>query len=153
MDILSFILGIVIGVIAVAIAIELGMKRTDKSQPTSRPTHKWTLDEIQNPRVIAEYIGDVNLPTNARVVVNQFQNKDILKGKMVKSHSGIRGNFVVGDDRALIFAGPFTDQELGIWTVDRSMIEKLDRYFEESWSKGHTLSFDEDAKLKPKAGS
>ena len=104
MDIVAILIGFIIGVISVGLAIELGMKKTSSRQPASRPTHKWSIDEISNPRIIAENMGDITLPKNAKVVVNQFQDKDSLTGVEVKTHSGIRGNIILGDDRALILS-------------------------------------------------
>ncbi|MEM4258636.1 MAG: hypothetical protein QXL17_05735 [Candidatus Thermoplasmatota archaeon] len=142
-DIGAFILGMCIGVIAVALAIELGMRKTPNTQSATRPTHKWSISEISNPRIVAEYLGDMELPKNAKIVVNQYENKDRLVGLQAKEHSGIRGNFILGDDRALILAGPIKQEELGVWTVEKVMLEKLNKYFEDSWSKAHDVSFDE----------
>ena len=143
--IISFAIGFLVGIVVVALAIELGMKKTRQSQPASRPTHKWSIDEIVNPRVVAEFMGaDIKLPHNARVVVNQFESKEALRGLKVKTHTGIKGNFILGDDRALILAGPITNDELGIWTVEKGMLEKLNRYFEESWNKSRSFTFDEE---------
>jgi len=143
MDVIAFILGIVIGVVSVGLAIELGMRKTSTAQPASRPTHKWSISEISNPRIVAEYMGDVKLPKNAKVVVNQFEDKDMFKGLNVKKHSGIRGNYILGDDRALILAGPIKEDELGVWTVEKEMLDKLNRYFEDSWSKATKIKNDE----------
>jgi len=140
----GYIIGFIIGVISVGLAIELGMKKTSSRQPASRPTHKWSIDEISNPRIIAENMGDITLPKNAKVIVNQFQDKDRLTGMEVKTHSGIRGNFILGDDRALILSGPIKDDGLGIWTVEKGMLDKLNRYFEDSWSKGTRLQHEEE---------
>jgi hypothetical protein len=144
MDIVAILIGFIIGVISVGLAIELGMKKTSSRQPASRPTHKWSIDEISNPRIIAENMGDITLPKNAKVVVNQFQDKDRLTGMEVKTHSGIRGNFILGDDRALILSGPIKDDGLGIWTVEKGMLDKLNRYFEDSWSKGTRMQHEEE---------
>ncbi|MCK4332174.1 MAG: hypothetical protein KAV40_01190 [Thermoplasmatales archaeon] len=143
MDVLSVIIGIIIGIISVGLAIELGMKKTNASQPASRPTHKWSVSEILNPRIVAEHMGSMELPKNAKVVVNQYDNKDLFKGMEVKEHSGIRGNFILGDDRALILSGPIEEDGLGIWTVEKAMLDKLNRYFEDSWSKATTMKHEE----------
>ena len=143
MDIIAIIIGFIIGVITVGFAIELGMRKSDKTQPLSRPTHKWSISEISNPRIIAEHMGNMDLPKNAKVVVNQFENEDVFKGTKVKKHSGIRGNFILGDDRALILAGPIKEDELGIWTVEKAMLDKLNRYFDDSWSKAIKMTQDE----------
>ena len=142
--IVAILIGFAIGVVTVGLAIELGMKKTNNKQPTSRPTHKWSIDEISNPRIIAETLGDITLPKNAKVVVNQIQDKGKLTGLTVKTHSGIRGNFILGDDRALILSGPIKDDELGVWTVEKGMLDKLNRYFEDSWSKASTIQHKEE---------
>lgn len=144
MEIVAILIGFIIGVISVGLAIELGMKKTSSKQPASRPTHKWSIDEISNPRIIAENMGDITLPKNAKVIVNQPQDKDKLMGMDVKTHSGIRGNFILGDDRALILSGPIKDDGLGIWTVEKGMLDKLNRYFEDSWSKGSKMQHEEE---------
>jgi len=143
MDVIAILIGFIIGVICVGLAIELGMKKTNNKLPASRPTHKWSIAEISNPRIIAENMGEIALPKNAKVVVNQFEDKNKFVGMEVKEHSGIRGNFILGDDRALILSGPLNDNELGIWTVEKGMLEKLNRYFEDSWSKGSRMQHGE----------
>jgi hypothetical protein len=143
MDVIAFIIGLIIGVITVGLAIEIGMRRVNKTQPGTRPTHKWSIAEIANPRIIAENMGDIELPKNAKVVVNEFQNGAMLKGIDVKQHSGIRGNFILGDDRALILSGPIKQDELGVWTVEKDMLEKLNKYFNDSWEKATPMIDDE----------
>ena len=143
MDVVAFIIGLIIGVIAIGIAIEIGMRRVNKAQPATRPTHKWSIEEITNPRIIAENMGAIELPKNAKIVVNEYENGMMLKGIEVKHHSGIRGNFIIGDDRALILSGPIKQDELGIWTVEKEMLEKLNRYFNDSWEKSTPLIDDE----------
>lgn len=143
MDVGAFIIGLLIGVFTIGIAIEIGMRRVNKAQPATRPTHKWSLIEIANPRIIAEYMGAIELPKNARIVVNEYDTGVDLKGIEVKRHSGIRGNFILGDDRALILSGPIKKDELGIWTVEKEMLEKLNKYFNDSWQKAVPLVDDE----------
>ncbi len=143
MDVIAILIGFIIGVISIGLAIELGMKKTSNKLPASRPTHKWSIAEISNPRIIAENMGEITLPKNAKVVVNQFEDKNKFVGMEVKEHSGIRGNFILGDDRALVLSGPIKDNELGIWTVEKGMLDKLNRYFEDSWSKGSRMQHEE----------
>ena len=49
--IIAILIGFVIGVISVGLAIELGMKKSNRKLPASRPTHKWSINEISNPRI------------------------------------------------------------------------------------------------------
>jgi hypothetical protein len=145
MDVVAFVIGLIICVVAVGLAIEIGMRRVGKTQPATRPTHKWSLAEIANPRIIAENMGTIELPKNARIVVNEYPDEAMFQGMEVKHHTGIRGNFILGDDRALILSGPIQQDELGIWTVEKEMLEKLGKYFEESWEKATPL-FDDEQK-------
>jgi hypothetical protein len=143
MDIVGFIVGFILGVIVVGLAIDLGMRRSHGSEPSSRPTHSWSLDEIKNPRIVAEDLGALKLPKDARVVVNRYHDEDSLKGISVRTHPGIRGNYILGDDRALILSGAISPKALGIWTVEKAMLEKLDSYFEDSWCKASSKQVDE----------
>ena len=139
MDVIAFMIGLIIGVVAVGFAIEIGMRRVSKAQPATRPTHKWSIAEIANPRIIAENMGAIELPRNAKIVVNEYPDQAMVQGMDVKHHTGIRGNFILGDDRALILSGPVKQDELGIWTVEKDMLEKLNKYFEDSWEKATPL--------------
>jgi hypothetical protein len=143
MDVVAFIIGLIIGVVAVGFAIEIGMRRVNKEEPATRPTHKWSINEISNPRIIAENMGTIELPRNAKIVVNEYPDPTMFQGMDVRHHTGIRGNFILGEDRALILSGPIQQDELGIWTVEKDMLEKLNKYFEDSWEKATPLSDDE----------
>jgi hypothetical protein len=143
MDIFTFIVGFIIGVICVGLALELSMRKTPKAEPASRPTKKWSVKEITNPRIVAEYMEDIDLPKNSKVIVSQYKDKTMFEGMDVREHKEIKGNFILGEDRALILAGPIKNEELGFWTVEKEILDKLNTYFEESWSKGTKMKFDE----------
>jgi len=139
MDIISLIIGFAIGVIVVVIAIEIGVKKTSQTSPASKHTKKWDISEISNPRIMAEYLSDVELPKDSKIIVNQYKNKELLTGLNAKEHKGIKGNFIVGDDRALILAGPVKKDEVGFWTVEKEIVEKLNQEFNEMWAKGSKM--------------
>jgi hypothetical protein len=136
MDIISLVIGFVIGVIIVGLAIEIGTKKSSQTPPASKHTKKWNISEISNPRIMAEYLSDVELPKNTKVIVNRYKDKNMLAGLDVKEHKGIKGNYIVGDDRALILAGPVKKDEVGFWTVEKNIVEKLNQEFDEMWSEG-----------------
>jgi hypothetical protein len=136
MDIISLVIGFAIGVIVVGLAIEIGTKKSSQTPPASKHTKKWSISEISNPRIIAEYLSDVELPKNSKVIVSRYKNKEMLAGLDVKEHKGIKGNYIVGDDRALILAGPVKKDEVGFWTVEKDIVEKLNQEFDEMWSEG-----------------
>ena len=139
MDIVTFIVGFVIGVVVVALAIELGVRKTSKSEPSSRSTQNWSISEIRNPKVVAEYLVDVDIPKHSKLLVKQYRDGAVFTDLEVRQSSDIKGNFVVGDDRALILAGPMKQDEIGVWTVEKEILEKLNAYFEESWENAEEL--------------
>jgi hypothetical protein len=146
-NIIFFIIGFFIGVIVVAFAIELGTKKGTGKEPASRTTQMWSLNEISNPRIIAEYLGsDLEIPKNSKLVVNRVNDEQLIKGLSVKKHTGIKGNYVLGDDRALILAGPLKKDEIGVWTVEKDILTKLNAYFDQSWSKGVDFKPTQDKK-------
>lgn len=139
MDIISLVIGFAIGVIVVGLAIEIGMKKTSQTPPASKHTKSWSISEISNPRIMAEYLSDVELPKDSKIIVNRYKNKEMFAGLDVKEHKGIKGNFIVGDDRALILAGPIKKDEVGFWTVEKEIVEKLNQEFDEMWAKGSKM--------------
>ena len=142
-DIISLIIGFVIGVIVVGLAIETGMKKTSQVAPASKHTKKWSISEISNPRIMAEYLGNVDIPKDSKLLVNQYKDKEMLEGLDAKEYAGIKGNFIVGDDRALILAWPVKKDEIGFWTVEKDIVEKLNNEFEEMWAKGTKMKLEE----------
>ena len=147
MDILSLVIGFAIGVVVVGLALEIGMKKTSRSAPNTRRTNKWSLSEIANPRIMAEYLaGDVELPKDSKVIVHQYKDEDMLTGLEVKKHSGIKGNYIVGDDRALILSGPIKKDEVGIWTIEKEIVDKLNEEFNAMWGEGTVMKQEEDKK-------
>lgn len=143
MDIVSLVIGFVIGIIVVSLAIEISSKRTTSSSPNSKHTKKWSISEISNPRIMAEYLSDVDLPSNAKILVNKYKDKNMLAGLDAKEYKGIKGNFVLGDDRALILSGPVKNDEVAFWTVEKEIVEDLHRQFNEMWSKAEKIEHDD----------
>lgn len=139
MDIISLVIGFFIGVIVLGLAIEIGTKKSSQTPPASKHTKKWSISEISNPRIMAEYLSDVELPKDTKVIVNQYKNKDMLAGLNVKEHKGIKGNYILGDDRVLILAGPVKKDEIGIWTVEKNIVDHLNQEFNQMWAEGSVI--------------
>ena len=142
-DIVSLVIGFFVGMIVLGIAIEVGMKRSERQDASSRHTKTWNISEISNPRIMAEYLGDVELPNNSKVIVNRFKDKTMLAGLNVKKNSDVKGNFIIGDDRVLILAGPVKKDEVGIWTVEKEIVDQLKNDFDEMWKQGSKMDFEE----------
>jgi len=144
MEIISLVIGFALGVVVVALAIEVGMKKTSKVEPTSKEAKGWNLSEISNPRIMAEYLGnDVEIPKGSKVIVSQYKGKSMLAGVDIKELSGIKGNIIIGDDRALILAGPIKKDEVGFWTVEKEIVEKLNSDFENLWDEASEIEPEE----------
>ena len=108
-------------------AIELGWKKETITQ-TCKLTDSWSLHELKNPLIVAEKLHIIP-PDNAKVVV---ANTILQKGN-VKKHPGVRGNFALGENRALLFTGEIKRGELALWTIDDTIIKKLRNEFHHLW--------------------
>ena len=144
MDIISLIIGFTIGVIFVSLAIEIGMKKSNQSSPASKHTKRWSISEISNPRVMAEYLNDVELPKDSKILVNKYKTKATFAGLDVKEHKGIKGNYIVGEDRALILAGPIKNDEVAFWTVEKDIVRRLNQEFDNMWAQGSKMESDKE---------
>jgi len=147
MDIVSLVVGFALGVIIVGIAIEISSKKTNSSSAASKHTKDWSISEISNPRIMAEYLSDVELPSNSKVLVNKYKDEKMLAGVTAKKHSGIKGNFILGDDRALILSGPMKKNEIAFWTVEKEILDNLNAQFSEMWDKAETIDNEQDKGL------
>jgi len=143
MDILSLVIGFGLGVIIVGIAIEISSKKSSSIPPASKHTKKWSISEISNPRIMAEYLSDVELPSNAKVLVNKYKDEKMLAGVDAKRHTGIKGNYILGDDRALILSGPIKKDEIAFWTVEKDIVQDLNEQFSQMWSKAEKIEQDD----------
>jgi hypothetical protein len=108
-------------------AIELGWRK-ETTNHTCKLTDIWSLHELKNPLIVAEKLH-ITPPENAKVVV---ANTILQKGN-VKKHPGVRGNFVLGENRALLFTGEIKKGQLALWTIDEVIIKKLRNEFYRLW--------------------
>jgi len=138
-DVISLVIGFSIGVVLVGLALEIGLKKTSNATPASKHAKSWDISEISNPRIMAEYLSDVDIPKNSKVVVNKCKNKGALANIDARINAGVRGNFIVGDDRALILAGPINRNEIGFWTVEKDIVEQLKQDFDQKWAEGSKM--------------
>lgn len=138
-DILSLFIGFGIGVVVVAIAIEFGTKRTTKQAPSSRRTTDWSLQEIKNPKIMAEYLGDIDIPKRSQVLVHKYKDGRDFNGSYAKKSTGIKGNYILGDNRALILSGPVKQDEIGFWTVEKEIVDQLHQEFDRHWNNAREL--------------
>ena len=126
-NILPIVIGFVIGVITVSMAIELRWRK-ETPQETCKLTEEWSLHELKNPLIMAEKLW-VETPENAKILV---ASKSVHRGD-VKEHPGVRSNFALGENRALIFTGEIKKGELALWTIDETIMRKLRKEFDQLW--------------------
>ena len=143
MDIITLAVGFIIGVIVVAIAIEFGSKKDKVDMPNSRRTTEWNINEINNPKIMAEYLGNVTIPDKSMILVNKYKDSGLFKGLNTRRNTEIKGNYILGDDRALILSGPMKEGELGFWTVEKEIVNSLHEDFDFHWNNGQMLKTDE----------
>ena len=143
MDIITLAVGFIIGVIVVAIAIEFGSKKDKADMPNSRRTVDWNINEINNPKIMAEYLGKVSLPEKSMVLVHKYKDSGLFEGLNTRRNTEIKGNYILCDDRALILSGPMKEGELGFWTVEKEIVNSLHDDFNHHWKNGQTLRIDE----------
>lgn len=127
MDLISLIIGFVVGIVAVSIAIELGWKKEGPVQ-TCKIARQWQLSEIPQPRIVAERL-QMQPPGNAQVVVQTHT----AFSKGAKQNPEVSGNFVLGSDRALIFAGDIREGQMAFRTVDDAILRHLRSQFHRYW--------------------
>jgi len=139
MDVISFGVGLVIGAIISVMALSIAFpRRRERSEPYSRYTNNWSLGSLTNPRIVAEYLLDTDVPPGARIVVKQCKDKEKLRGLNVRYNPNVKGCFALGEDRAIILAGPFKKNEPAIITVEKNILLKLNDLFESYWNNGVT---------------
>ena len=142
MDIIALIIGFLFGAIVVGIAVEIGIKKVTNVNPSSKHANKWSISEISNPKIMAEYLSDVDIPRDSKIIVNKYADKNMLAGLDAKEHTGIKGNFIVGEDRALILSGPIKKDEVAFWTVEEEIVKKLNQEFDDMWSEAEKMKFE-----------
>ena len=143
MDIIALSVGFGIGVIVVAIAIEFGTKKEKITMPNTRRTVDWSINEIQNPKIMAEYLGDLSIPKSSKVLVHKYKDPERFIGINIRRNTKIKGNFVLGIDRALILSGPMKQGELGFWTVEKEIVNTLHEEFDQSWNDADIIQVKE----------
>ena len=143
MDIIALAVGFGIGVIVVAVAIEFGTKKEKTTMPNTRRTIEWSINEFRNPKIMAEYLGNLSIPRSSKVLVHKYKDLERFIGVNARRNTQIKGNFVLGDDRALILSGPMKDGELGFWTVEKEIVNALHEEFDRSWNNATIIKVEE----------
>ncbi len=129
MEIISLIVGFVVGIVAVSLAIELGWRK-EETPEKCKVARRWDVREIKNPLVMAEKIK-MEMPMNAKMVVAVHTPFS----KRAKLDPNVKGNVIIGDNRALIFSGEIKENQLAFWTIDEHITRALRNQFYNLWEK------------------
>lgn len=136
MDLLSAGIGALVGIVVVLLMVELGMKKILPWAETSRLTSVWDLNDLKGTKplmVVAENIEGLALPRDSLVVVKE--EKALPRGMRAGANPRVNSNFVVGEDRALIFTSSLRPNVPVIWTTNDKIIAKLISEFNRFWSE------------------
>ena len=74
--------------------------------------------------------------------MNKYKDKARFEGMKVKQSKQIMGNYILGDDRALILSGPVKENEVGFWTIDKEIVKTLHQEFDTTWQNAHNIKLD-----------
>lgn len=136
MTLVDIALGVVIGLVAATVAFELGIKKFLPKSMDTTWTKRWDLRDVgPNPLVVTEKITGVELPEGSRVLIRSKDSSidAVPDGVQVKQHPKVRGNYVVGKSRALIFNSVIHPDAPAVNTVDDAVVDKLHREFDRLW--------------------
>ncbi|HDN50488.1 MAG TPA: hypothetical protein ENG06_01785 [Thermoplasmatales archaeon] len=119
MDIIAFVAGLIVGIVAVSIAVEFAWKKS-VPEKTCKLIRKWDLHEVKNPLIAAEKLL-ITPPENAKVVVGTPSSF----AKHARENPNVTGNYVVGVNKAFIFAGDIKEGQLAVVTSDEDILKDL----------------------------
>lgn len=119
MDLIAFVAGLIVGIVAVSIAVEFAWKK-DVPEKKCKLVKKWRQHEIKNPLIVTEKLL-TEPPKHAKIVVKEPSSF----AKKARENTNVKGNFIVGIEKALIFAGDIRDDQLAMLTSDEDIINEL----------------------------
>ncbi len=130
MEVITFVAGVIVGIVAVSIAVEFAWKKS-MPEKTCKLTKKWNLGEIKNPLIAAEKLL-VDAPQGAKIVVASPTPHAV----NAKENPDVTGNFVVGLNKAYIFAGEIREGQIAMVTSDEDIMKELKSMFYDFY-RGH----------------
>lgn len=140
MDALSVGIGVIIGVIITFFVVEIGMRKIFPWSESSRLTSVWDLNEIKGIKpllIVCENIEQaVEFPKESNIVLKNKETATLIKHKNVVVNQNVNANFVIGEDRALIFSGYIKKDAFVIWTSNEKIITRLSAEFNKLWREG-----------------
>lgn len=134
-------LGVLAGVLATALAFEFGVRRV-RNPEASKLTGAWNLGEVaklQPPRMVAERVQGLRVPDGAKLVVKEGAGAvtgEVVRNADVRMHPEVRTNFVLGEDKALVFTSHVHPDAMVVTTRDGTILGRLESEFDRLWNEG-----------------
>ncbi len=141
MDAFSFVIGFIVGVLVANVVVELILY---KGAP-GKVSNRWDLSNERDLRVCATRLGNVNLPENARVIIDEKASvpPEIARRCIVRKRERITMNFAVSEDRAYLFLrGEISSGSPAFIATDDAIISEFSRIFKEMWEEGKTMIYE-----------
>ncbi|HWG90043.1 MAG TPA: hypothetical protein VNZ52_04250 [Candidatus Thermoplasmatota archaeon] len=137
MDFLDVGLGVALG-LAGAGAVGLALAASRRSRPETTLTGVWALDEVgPGAALVTERLALPTVPAGTRVLVRPGAPVpvDVLQHAEVRMHPGVRGNFCVGENDALLFLGAPAPRTLAAHTRDPALVGRARSEFQRLWTE------------------
>lgn len=137
-DLLWLSVGFIVGVAATAFALEVAFRRVRNDEQASL-TKNWTLHELSGddgpPSIVTTSLEGVDVPNRSRVLVAPGAKlpSQMAKTCEIRIHEEAKGNFVVGNGKAVFCTGPVKAGTLALETVHPALVSRLERSFESLW--------------------
>jgi hypothetical protein len=137
MDLFAFFLGFAVGIVIAFFVIYLSMRTRVPVQKSAELVNLWSINELGiDVRGMVESAGDINMPSGSRLVVRDtgYLPAKILNTCEVRTNPNVRGNYLIGPNRAFIFSGIMANTSPVVVTEDDDLLLRLSNDFNSLWS-------------------
>ncbi len=141
MDAFSFVIGFIVGVFVANVVVELILYKGGPGKVSNR----WDLSKERDLRICATRLGRVDLPENARIIIDESAEvpPEVSRRCIVRKRERITMNFAVSEDRAYLFLrGEISQGSPAFIATDDAIIAEFSRIFKELWEEGKTMVYE-----------
>ncbi|MDY6985705.1 MAG: hypothetical protein SVE93_04800 [Candidatus Thermoplasmatota archaeon] len=137
MDLFAFFLGFAIAAVITFFVIYLSMRSSVPVEKSAELVSTWSAKELGlEVKGIVESAGDIDIPAGSMLVVrdSSYVPQKILDTCEVRTNPEVKGNMLIGRNRAFIFSGVMSKSALVVVTDDDDMLLKLSNQFNALWT-------------------
>lgn len=137
MDLFAFFLGFAVAVVITFFVIYLSMRAKVPVEKSAELASMWSVKELGlEVKGIVESARDIDLPAGSTLVVkdSSYVPQRILNTCEVRTNPEVKGNILIGRNRAFIFSGIMSKSALVVVTEDDDMLLKLLNQFNTLWT-------------------